>query len=223
MTLSASQGAADDGSVVLLRCWFLHPQKDVSVPSERRAGVQRLLHPALRHHTRYDFKQPPAVHIWTEFSGVSLLLSSFPAARKSAGLRHQRDDRGWARGCHDTPGVPSTARLRPYDDGFLPATSILLQSSSTILRTNISKQRQEVTARRWRRRWAGGSAQEESPSTWPICHERLEQHTICCVVGKTRRSTVTRNEAHTHTLHFLLIPVGGRAQWLRTSEDAPLF
>lgn len=34
-SLLVSQGAADDGSLVLLWSWFLHPQKDVSVPSER--------------------------------------------------------------------------------------------------------------------------------------------------------------------------------------------
>lgn len=49
-----SQGAADDGLTILLRCWLLHPQEDVSIPSERRASLQCLLHQAPCHHTRYS-------------------------------------------------------------------------------------------------------------------------------------------------------------------------
>lgn len=49
-----TQGAADDGVTLLLRCWLLHPQEDVSIPSERRASLQRLLHQAPCHHTRYS-------------------------------------------------------------------------------------------------------------------------------------------------------------------------
>lgn len=42
------QGAADDGRSVLLRCRLLHPQEDVPVSTEGRAGLQCLLHQAPR-------------------------------------------------------------------------------------------------------------------------------------------------------------------------------
>lgn len=48
-----TQGAANDGGPVLLRCWLPHPQEDVPLPSEGRAGLQRLLHQAPGHHTGY--------------------------------------------------------------------------------------------------------------------------------------------------------------------------
>lgn len=55
-TLSLSgvpQGAADDGRSVLLRCRLLHPQEDVPVSAEGRAGLQCLLHQAPRQLSRY--------------------------------------------------------------------------------------------------------------------------------------------------------------------------
>lgn len=56
LVFSAPQGAADDGGSVLLRRRLLHPQEDVPVAAEGRAGFQRLLHQASRHHSRYGAK-----------------------------------------------------------------------------------------------------------------------------------------------------------------------
>lgn len=52
------QGAADGGSVVLLRRWILYPQTDLPLTSDRRTHLQRVLYPMSRYHPRYGHLCP---------------------------------------------------------------------------------------------------------------------------------------------------------------------
>lgn len=52
LSLSLCQGVADDGRSVLLRCRLLHPQEDVPVTAEGRAGLQCIFHQASRQLSR---------------------------------------------------------------------------------------------------------------------------------------------------------------------------